>query len=57
MKFAAAKLRVCANQVNRFYNESRIFKKNHNNTKVDFKILKVLPYHSLDLIYHLKEYG
>jgi hypothetical protein len=27
MKFAATKLRICANQVNRFYIESRIFLK------------------------------
>jgi hypothetical protein len=32
MKFSAAKLRICPNQVNRFYIESRIFLKNRNNT-------------------------
>jgi hypothetical protein len=42
MKFATAKLQICANQLNRFYIKSRfyIFFKNRNNMTVDFKNLK-----------------
>jgi hypothetical protein len=54
-KFAAAKLRICANQVNRFYIESCLFLKIMTIRGLILKILKMLAYLSLHLIYPLKE--